>query len=273
VARLAWATDIHLDHANKRKGQVDKFYRRICESGADALVITGDIASAIYVGAYLDVLAKKFRRPVYFVLGNHDFYHGAIDEVRSDVRALCEDSEYLIYLPDEGPVALDTTTCLVGVDGWGDGGYGNRDEFAYLADYDLIADYFDAHKGIGIGLRKEILEVMDKHGQEEVSCAAEQMKLAAENFQKIVFATHVPPFPEASWHQGNLSEPAWQVGFVCRAVGDYLRAFAKAHPNNDITVICGHTHSPGKATLAPNLRAITGAAKYGHPALQPTLGL
>ena len=51
--------------------------RRFCHSvneHADALVVTGDIAESPTLRSALTSLATLTERPVYFVLGNHDFY-------------------------------------------------------------------------------------------------------------------------------------------------------------------------------------------------------
>ena len=41
------------------------------------------------------------RRPIYFVLGNHDYYFGSIDKVRKAVKQLCQERPNLHYLPGE----------------------------------------------------------------------------------------------------------------------------------------------------------------------------
>jgi hypothetical protein len=38
-----------------------------------------------------------------------------------------------------------------------------------------------------------------------------------------------------------------------------------------MTVLCGHTHSGGEAELLPNLRVLTGVARYGNPVIQRVL--
>ena len=67
--KLAWATDIHLDHASEAARR--KFCRSVHEQ-ADALVVTGDIAESHTLGSALTAIATLTERPVYFVLGNHD---------------------------------------------------------------------------------------------------------------------------------------------------------------------------------------------------------
>ena len=41
-----------------------------------------------------------------------------------------------------------------------------------------------------------------------------------------------------------------------------------AHPDHQMTVLCGHTHSSGEAQILPNLRVLTGGAVYGQPCVQ-----
>src|SRR3954452_20529740 len=44
-----------------------------------------------------------------------------------------------------------------------------------------------------------------------------------------------------------------------------------AHPGCEMTVLCGHTHSPGEASILPNLRVLTAGADYGRPVVQRIL--
>jgi len=92
--RLAWATDIHLDHASEGAR------RRFCQSvkeQADALIVTGDIAESHTLGSALTALATLTERPVYFVLGNHDCYRGSIAGTRRQVGYAVSDTEGLAY--------------------------------------------------------------------------------------------------------------------------------------------------------------------------------
>jgi hypothetical protein len=40
------------------------------------------------------------------------------------------------------------------------------------------------------------------------------------------------------------------------------------HPYQQLTVVCGHTHSSGEVDILPNLKAFTGRAEYGAPEIQ-----
>jgi len=74
--------------------------------GVDALLIGGDIGEATNVEFYLRFLADNIEVPIYFVLGNHDYYWGSIDDVRSRISSLCKGTNKLIWLPQSGVVRL-----------------------------------------------------------------------------------------------------------------------------------------------------------------------
>lgn len=266
---LAWATDIHLNFLSRLRERRYAFYTTLCDTNADAILLTGDIADAPSVRAFLVELEEVVARPVYFVLGNHDFYHGSIAEVRTEIRALCADNNTLVYLPDADPVALDETSCLIGVDGWGDGGYGDQKNFASLNDYNIIAEYYERHRGSR--RRDLILKEMRYRGKIEGALTTQKLTVALEKFTTILFATHVPPFVEAAWHEGRHSEPAWQCGFVCRAVGDALLNQMRDRPDHQMMVVCGHTHSAGHVDVLPNVHAWTAGAEYAAPRVEAVL--
>jgi hypothetical protein len=87
----------------------------------------------------------------------------------------------------------------------------------------------------------------------------------------VLVLTHVPPFREACWHEGRISSDDFLPHFACAATGTVLRDFADAHPERQVTVLCGHTHSAGEAVIRPNLRVRTGSARYGEPAVQDVI--
>lgn len=84
----------------------------------------------------------------------------------------------------------------------------------------------------------------------------------------LFFTTHVPPFVEAAWHEGRLSDAEWVPHFSAPLTGVVLREFAEQHPETNLTVLCGHTHGAGVFQPCPNLIVYTGGATYGSPELQ-----
>jgi Icc protein len=261
--KLAWVTDIHLNFIDAE--QVDAFARAIAADNPDAVLVGGDIAEAPTVEQHLLTLAAALARPIYFVLGNHDFYFGAIAEVRAAVATLPARSRWLRWMNTAGVIELSPRTGLVGHDGWGDGrlGSGPRSR-VLLNDFVVIRDL--------TGLRSdERFTRLAALGDEAAAHVRATLPAALERYEHVVFLTHVPPFAQACWHEGKTSGDDWLPYFTCKAVGDALVDVVGARPDRRVTVLCGHTHGSGRAQLLPNLEVLTGGAEYGAPEVQPLL--
>lgn len=253
--RIAWASDVHFDFVDR--AAVAEWCQRISATGAEALLLGGDIADARSLGDWLELVAGELSpTPVYFVLGNHDYYHGSIAAVRE-----LAGSSTARWLAKAGPVFLDAETALVGVGGWGDARVG---EFlsspVVLNDYRLIEEL-----AVTGGSRPELLPLLLAEGAREAEVLRGPLEAAVQARKQVLVLTHVPPFREACWHEGRTSDDDWAPGFVCGATGELLLATAQAHSDHDFVVFCGHTHSPGRAQLAPNLVVHTLGADYGSP--------
>jgi predicted MPP superfamily phosphohydrolase len=263
--RLAWATDIHLDHAT------ESARRRFCQSvneQADALVVTGDIAESHILGTTLSALAEQTGQPVYFVLGNHDFYRGSISATRRQVGYVVNDTPGLVYLTQAGVVELTSNTALVGHDGWADGRLGDLDgSDVILNDFLLIDElkHWRDHHTLDKPALRRALEAL---GDEAAGYLKGVLAPAAKHYPKVIVATHIPPFREAAWYQGRPSADVYLPFFSCKAVGDVLLDVAQSHPKCQILVLCGHTHDGGEIQAADNLRVVTGPAEYGRPHIQ-----
>ena len=71
------------------------------------MAISGDIGESHDVCHYLRKIEEIIEKPIYFVLGNHDFYRGSIAQVRRMLTGLSEDSKYLNYLTINGRRGID----------------------------------------------------------------------------------------------------------------------------------------------------------------------
>jgi len=94
-----------------------------------------------------------------------------------------------------------------------------------------------------------------------------------EKVERVVVATHLPPWSSATWHDGRLSNQDWRTYFVSVAVGRVIEDVARRRPDVKFAVLCGHTHGRGVVDLLPNLRCTTGAAEYGSPRVAATFDL
>jgi Icc-related predicted phosphoesterase len=263
MRRLAWATDVHLDMAGEKARQ--KFFHEVRERDADGLLLTGDIAEAPLWRFRMEELLQETGTRIYFVLGNHDRYLSSFEDVDIMVRVLCTSRFGFTYLSAVGsrPFA-DPTTVLIGQDGWYDARLGKRTKSpVQLTDFSLISNLRAA------GSSRDALEttLLALGRMEAVDLEQKLTQLPAET-KRIFVATHVPPFQEACWHEGRISDPDHLPYFTWASGGEVLRSYAERHPSTTIVVLCGHTHSSGTVAILPNLTVHTGSAVYGKPALQ-----
>jgi predicted phosphohydrolase len=255
--RAAWVTDIHLDFMNH--AECEEFFASIVWESPDVIFVTGDISIAPSLLSHLDAMSLALSKPIYFVLGNHDFYRGSITDVRTAVRRHLHGHPLLTYLPEAGIVPLTPSTALVGHDGWGDSRYGN-----YATSSVELNDHRYIEELIGLTpsqLQKRLMRL----GDEAALYLRQTLPQACDQFSHVILLTHVPPFRESCWYQGQVSNDEWLPFFACQAVGDVLLETMRARPQCQLSVYCGHTHNSGIAHMLPNLTVFTGAAEYGVP--------
>ena len=261
--RLAWATDLHFDSVELP--DAEKFCSDVRQSGATGILISGDIANSTCIEEWLEFLGSRLEIPIYFVLGNHDYYGSDIQSVQDTVHQIT--GERLIYLSQTGTVQLNADTCLVGSDGWGDCRHGDQENFEILTDYFAIRELRekvnqralragDFERGL---LRKKLGELGDEAAEELRPHLVE----ATKNSHSVIVLTHVPPFRESCWHNGSLSAETWLPGFTCKAIGDLLMSVAESNLGTSFTVLCGHTHGFGSTEILPNMVVHTGFGDYG----------
>ncbi len=258
--KALWINDIHLEFLDDRRRKL--FLSRLSRSGADCVLIAGDIGQAPSVISYLEEMETVLQRPVYFALGNHDYYYGSICSTRASVRGLVGRSRYLQWVNGSGVISLTPRTALIGHDSWGDGRLGDfRSSRVELNDFSLIKEL----SGLSRQTRLQRIEVLGDEAAQHFSNILPEALRAADH---VVVLTHVPPFVQASWYRGRHSEPDFLPFFTCKAAGDVLKAAMEDHPDKKMTILCGHTHGGGQVQVLPNLIAYTGAARYGRPVVQ-----
>ncbi len=113
--------------------------------------------------------------------------------------------------------------------------------------------------------------VLQKLGDDAAEHLRGVLPAAAAKYPQVIVATHVPPFREAAWHEGQTSGEDYLPFFSCKAVGDVLLEAARSHPDCQVLVLCGHTHGGGEVQVRPNLRVMTGPAEYGKPKIERVL--
>lgn len=258
--RAFWLTDIHLNFVTAP--DQDRFFSDLAAASPDALLISGDIGESKTVRGFLRQIAERIVVPTYFVLGNHDFYFSSIALVRREVGELCHEVPRLVYLTREGVVPLAPGVGLIGHDGWADAREGD-----YLRSYVMMNDYRLIAELAGF-TKADRRAQLERLGDEAAAHVRRWLPTALADFPEVVLLTHVPPLRQACWYNGQISDDQWAPHFVCRAVGDAILEIMPQHPQQKLTVLCGHTHSRGECQPLPNVRIFTGAALYGQPAVE-----
>lgn len=286
MKRVAWLTDIHLNFVSYI--DIVTFADTILKYHPDVILIGGDIGEADSVVDYLLELQKLLEKEICFVLGNHDFYKGSISAVQNRVREVTSNSRQLTWLPEAGVVELTPSVGLVGHGSWADGRFGDYEHSDLLLnDHFFIKDFnprlmqtdqdsrqfFDPDPADSVWFlsedaKQQRLCTMQSLADEAARHFQKVLPMALKSFNHVLALTHVPPFREACWYDGKISDDNWLPHFSCKAVGNVLHREMKNHPEQRLTVLCGHTHGRGEAQILENLKVFTGGATYSRPELQ-----
>lgn len=260
MEKILWTTDIHLNFLTNN--ELKLFIKEIQVKSPAVLLVGGDIGEANSVCSYLQKLDQSVECPIYFVLGNHDYYRGSLSKVNEEVQRLTKSSKKLFFLDTIPFAPLTKDTALIGHGGWADGQFGDYNgSEVMLNDYILIDEF--------IGLNKnQRLEKLNELGSIAASKIEKSLISAFKNYKKVLCLTHVPPFRESCWHEGKISDDNYLPHFSCKAIGEVMKKIMQSRPDRFLTVLCGHTHSPGTAQILDNLNVVTGGAVYGKPEIQ-----
>lgn len=275
MIKLAWISDCHFDHL--RDQEVLNFITEV-ESQCDMVTISGDIAHYPTTNKYMNM----FTKPVYYVLGNHDYYGGYYLKVRSNVTA----KTYLTY---SNGCLLSDRTAIVGVDGWADARAGDitksyvrlndsthnetlrfaldRVHARYAEKYNNNTDYSKWMSARWKAGQKVLARKMSELSDADTELLVKQLDniLSNEDVNHIIVVTHVPPFEQACVYEGRITGPNF-LPFYCNAgLGDTLKNYIRKYYNVKFTILCGHTHNYCLYSIYENMDLRVAKAIYGMP--------
>jgi 3',5'-cyclic-AMP phosphodiesterase len=264
IESLTWLTDLHLEFCSHRTR--NQLYQAINQAPGEIVVITGDLSAGPHRLAQYTELAEQIRKPVYFVLGNHDRYGTTFASADALVGRVTKLFSHMIRLDGSQVISLNGSVALVGVDGWADGLGGDGPATkARINDFYQILDFATEPE-------HRVFREMKERARKYTQALKPSLFKALKQFQTIIIATHVPPYEGAAWHEGLPSSPDYQPFFSSPTMGNLLKAAAAAHPEKRVLVLCGHTHSPGIYRHG-RILVITGGARYGYPEIAKTVHL
>jgi len=288
---LFWTSDLHWAHAGI--DAQDKFLKELSDIPNDScLVIRGDINSANNLIGTLNLFSdRRFlydnNFPVYFVLGNHDFYGSSFSNVDAQVnlwgasknciRASDEVNSWsvdrnFIHLGHQEIIELTPSTALVGHRGWCDGtsGAGVKTK-VHLNDELYIGDLVQVN--INRAPRSKLFSKLKSLATEASDYFKTILPEALEKYDTVYLVTHVPPYVEASLYENKPSSPEFSPWFSCPIVGETLTKIMLDYPTKNLVVLCGHTHHVAEYSPLPNIKVHVAHAEYGKPEIKKVFEL
>ena len=95
----------------------------------------------------------------------------------------------------------------------------------------------------------------------------------SDEVRHVIVATHVPPFEQACLYQGEPTSPDFLPHFCNPSLGAMLVDYIDAHPDREMTVLCGHTHDRAHCQPHERINVYTAGAEYEHPAAAGTIDI
>lgn len=283
--KIVVCSDIHLDHLSETRRDktnntffkvlteepIKEFCENILKHQPNSIIISGDISVSNELRQHLSLLSRNLQDiPIYYICGNHDFYHNTITETRYFLNELNKEGSNLYYLSLMEPIQLTERTMLIGHDGWYDGEYASfEDSQLYMNDLDFIQEFIDLER-ISNGDLSVLYNKMKSLAQESADYILLKGHEACikKGVENLIVVTHVPPFKNNSrGPNGEVSNKDWLPYMSSRRMGEALVKLAETYKDVKITCLCGHTHSFHSEYHRKNLLCVTGQAdhKYKNP--------
>lgn len=241
--------DLHLDfYANTT------YLRTIEQKKPDALFIAGDIGTYKTLQQNLTELSSIC--PVFFVLGNHDFYGGSFEMMPlkiAEIHQSCKSATHLTTKPRT--ISLRQNAVLfIGVDSWADH---STDLYCPVE----LTDFYAINEFIGLNYNSRV-SLMRKR-----SCiGVEQFfgNLPDKLPKTVIIITHVPPFTTCARYKGGITAISNNY-FASTYLGKAIVKKANENPDTLFHVYCGHTHTSQveEYPILLNLLVTVLPGKYG----------
>lgn len=254
-SKYLWYSDTHLNFTFPWTKY--SFVEKILSEKPVGLILTGDIACGISLKSILTFLARKLDEiPIYFVLGNHDYYGTSFEYVKNTVKSLYIKYKNLIYLENNDIIELNSNAGMIGADGWYDARLGNPIYTIYNFDWIMIDDFRNLKN------HQLQLELCRQLADNSASRIKSLLEKALEKYQTIYILNHVPAWPEATRGLGSITEEFWLPYNVNSAMGKVIEETMKDRGNQNVVVLAGHTHIPTLLNVSHNIECIVQGGKY-----------
>lgn len=277
--KFTWLTDVHLDFLDFDERHA--FYEEVAAHEGKVVLMTGDIGNSLSTCNFLKEMEAAAYKPIYYVLGNHDYYRGSIASTKEKHLFSTANLSQVTWLHEQF-VELTPDLFLVGADGWADMQYGNWETTSvhkHLNDHYKIEELYQTIQGTEPRMsnmdpsgkwREKLTEIRRHYSMQDVASLRATLEGNKERFKgkTLLVLTHIPPFPRNSLYYGAVSDPDRLPFYTNKNMGDLLIEEAGANPDTTYYVLCGHAHSPSLYRPLSNLTVQCGRAEYKKPEVQ-----
>lgn len=250
-SKILWYTDTHFKPWTRFK-----ILNSIQDEKPKAVFLSGDITYGPTLISDLKFLGERIGRPLYFILGNHDYHGSSIAKVHEEIRKVCAEYKNLVWVTEAGVIPLTEEVALIGAEGWYDARIGNPEYIKYTFDWFLTEEF---KKLPSMSAR---IDAFRKLADDSATLLSEQLEKAVKDFKTIYLITHFPPWREAHRASGTFMEQFWLPYNVNLALGQALEKVMEKHKNRNLIVLCGHTHTDCWIHVSRNIECRVNNASY-----------
>lgn len=233
-----WATDLHLNYFSNE--YITNFGKSLSKYNCTSLIISGDISLGNRLENDLKVLSDAIQVPIYYVLGNHDYWYSSFDKIDQLTKTL--ETNSIINLNDKY-VRINNNTSILGFNGWYDCGYGTIDPNIQMSDWFKIEDFKD----------KDPIKISKERSNSYLNFKEMSNKAKLNGFVNQLIVTHIPPFKELVIDKDLAFYSSYNAGLTLRSLD-----------LNKIVCLSGHTHN-SSFYKENNISCYVGEACRGKP--------
>lgn len=249
--KFLWYTDTHL--AKMPPWKFFSFIKEIINENPAGIFLTGDISTGPFLRIHLRLMAKFINCPIYFVLGNHDYYFTSMGKQHSKIKSICQKYTNLIWLTESDVISLTPDTALIGIEGWYDAQLGNPDYLKFTLDWILIKDFKT------LPTMEERINKFKQLSEQNSNILKDKLKKTLEQDYKTIFIlTHMVPYAEATRNEGSFMGQFWLPYDVNFNLGYMIDSIMKDRNKENVEIFCGHAHVPMYLKRARNISCHVG---------------
>lgn len=265
MKRFLWATDLHLNFLNRYS--IINFLLSIHRANVDGVFITGDISTGDKIVEHLSWMENIVKKPIYFTLGNHDFFNSNFSDVKLEIKKLCKKNQQLNYLTNiNNHISLTKDIALIGHDGWYDSRW--REPLTSLV---FMWDWFFIKDFRSLVSNYNRMNLVRNLADEAAESIGNKLKSALVEHSTVYLLTHFPPWPEKHYLFGEIAKNFWAPYNSSMVLANTLKSIMDNHPSKNLIVFSGHVHVKRNEMITPNIQLRVGGGAHGKAMIEDIL--